>query len=171
MPRLRLPTGYAARHTTRTTREHRTLLALTRPCARGRLFVASTRASRYPLAVNDALLSEPFADLTTIGRKTGLPRTIEIWFAAWQGTVYLLAGGGEQAQWVRNIVADPTVQFRIGDREFPGRARIVSDSAEDGLARDALVAKYQPGYPEDLSSWRRSALPIAIDLDVREDVE
>ena len=120
--------------------------------------------------MNDALLSEPFADLTTIGRKTGLPRTIEIWFAAWQGTVYLLAGGGEQAQWVRNIVADPTVQFRIGDREFPGRARIVSDSAEDGLARDALVAKYQPGYPEDLSSWRRSALPIAIDLDVGGDV-
>ena len=115
--------------------------------------------------MDDAIRAAPFADLTTTGRKTGLPRTIEIWFAAPAATVYLLAGGGSYAHWVRNIVADPSVRLRVGDRDFAGRGRVVTDSAEDEFARDALIAKYQPGYPEDLADWRASALPIAIDLD------
>jgi hypothetical protein len=56
-------------------------------------------------------------------------------------------------------------RIRLGDRELVGRGRIVTDPAEGELARDALVAKYQPGYPEDLTRWREEALPIAIDLD------
>lgn len=64
----------------------------------------------------------PFADLTTTGRSR-LPRTIEMWFAARAGAVYLLAGDGERAHWVRNIVADPSVRFRIGDQDFIGRGR------------------------------------------------
>jgi deazaflavin-dependent oxidoreductase (nitroreductase family) len=122
--------------------------------------------ARYALAVDDVKASAPVADLTTTGRKSGLPRTIEMWFAAREGVVYLLAGDGEEAQWVRNIVADPSVRFRVGDREFVGRGRIVVDRAEGELARDALVAKYQPGYPDDLTTWRNEALPIAIDLDL-----
>jgi len=110
------------------------------------------------------MFSAPFADLTTIGRTSGLPRTVEMWFAVRDGVVYLLAGGGQRAHWVRNIVADPTVRFRVGDRGLVGRGRVVTDPAEDELARDALVAKYQPGYPGDLTTWRNEALPIAIDL-------
>jgi len=121
------------------------------------------RPEMYAPAVDDAGFAAPFADLTTVGRKTGLPRTVEMWFATRQGVVYLLAGDGERAHWVRNIVADPSVRFRVGDRDFAGRGRVVTDPTEDELARDALVAKYQPGYPEDLTSWRNEALPIAIE--------
>jgi deazaflavin-dependent oxidoreductase (nitroreductase family) len=115
--------------------------------------------------MDDADARASFADLTTIGRTSGKPRTIEIWFAARRGTVYLLAGGGRNAHWVRNIAANPRVGLRIGVRVFGGRGRIVTDPAEAEVARDALVAKYQPGYPEDLAGWRNSALPVAIDLD------
>jgi hypothetical protein len=38
-------------------------------------------------------------------------------------------------------------------------------SPEDELARDLLVEKYQPGYGGDLTGWRRSSLPVAIDLE------
>jgi hypothetical protein len=38
------------------------------------------------------------------------------------------------------------------------------DTDEDEAARDLLVEKYQPGYGEDLSGWRRDSLPVAIDL-------
>lgn len=115
--------------------------------------------------MEDAVWAARVAELTTTGRASGLPRTIEIWFAARSGTVYLLAGDGARASWVRNIVAQPRVRIRVGEVHITGRGRVVTDPAEAEFARDALVAKYQPGYPEDLFGWRSRALPIAIDLD------
>ena len=106
--------------------------------------------------------------LTTTGRVSGLPRTIEIWFGLvsreHEATAYLLAGSGEAAQWVRNLRRDPRVGLRIGERQFQARACVVTDPAEDALARRLLLEKYQPGYGSDLSAWGTSALPVAIDF-------
>src|SRR3954464_12471476 len=38
--------------------------------------------------------------LTTVGRRTGLPREIEIWFVVWCERLYLFAETGEAAGWV-----------------------------------------------------------------------
>jgi deazaflavin-dependent oxidoreductase (nitroreductase family) len=107
--------------------------------------------------------------LTTTGRVSGRPHTVEIWFARRGATVYLLSGGGERADWVRNLRRRPEVAVRFGRRnasELPGHARVLDQgTAEDELARDLLVEKYQPGYGGDLSGWRRSSLPVAIDLE------
>jgi deazaflavin-dependent oxidoreductase (nitroreductase family) len=112
-----------------------------------------------------------FANLTTIGRKSGLPRTIEIWFAVdgEPGAVYLLSGGRDHSGWVKNIIQNPRVSIELGDRTFPGVARIVGDrQEEDARARRLLAAKYQ-GWTEGkkLSGWARTSLPVAIDVDVR----
>jgi deazaflavin-dependent oxidoreductase (nitroreductase family) len=104
--------------------------------------------------------------LTTTGRSSGLPRTVEIWFAGHGRTAYMLADGRERTHWVANILAQPAVTFRIGDRDFAGRGRVVTDPDEAALAGELLVSKYQAGYAEDLSSWRVEALPVAIDLDL-----
>ncbi len=103
--------------------------------------------------------------VTTTGRVSGLPRTIEIWFAFRTGTVFLLSGGGNRSDWVRNMQREPLVDVRIGDRSFCGRARIVDDAQERQLARELLFAKYQASYGGNLSAWRDAALPVAIDLD------
>ncbi len=103
--------------------------------------------------------------LTTTGRRTGRPHTIEIWAAAHAGRLYLMAGGRERADWVRNLRADPAVQVRAGDEVRAGRARLVTDAAEEALARRLLAAKYQGWRAgEDLTEWARTALPVAIDL-------
>lgn len=62
-------------------------------------------------------MSEIFLYLTTIGRKTGLPRQIEIWFVEHAGAYYLVSEMREKAQWVQNLRANPQVQFSIGTRE------------------------------------------------------
>ncbi len=110
-----------------------------------------------------------FCYLTTTGRVSGRAHTIEIWFALRGPTLYLLSGGGDRSDWVRNLVARPEVTVRLGRRDAPaltGRARLVAvGSEEDELARRLVAGKYQPGYGGDLSGWRRSALPVAVDLD------
>jgi deazaflavin-dependent oxidoreductase (nitroreductase family) len=110
----------------------------------------------------------PFCYLTTTGRVSGRPHTIEIWFALAERTLYLLSGGGDRSDWVRNLQASPEVSVRIGRRDAParpGRARVVAaGSEEDALARQLVTDKYQPGYGGDLSGWRRTSLPVAVDL-------
>jgi deazaflavin-dependent oxidoreductase (nitroreductase family) len=115
--------------------------------------------------VDAELAEEPYCYLTTRGRVTGQPHRIEIWFALEGSTLYLLSGGGERSDWVKNLRKTPEVTVEIGTETFGGRARIVVDAAEDELARTLVPAKYQPGYGGDLSGWRRSALPVAVDLD------
>lgn len=105
-----------------------------------------------------------FCYLATTGRITGNRHEIEIWFALEGGTVYLLAGGGSRSDWVRNILASPTVTLRIGDAERTTRARVVEPGTEeDAAARRLLVEKYASRDRSDLTGWGRTSLPVAID--------
>ena len=107
-----------------------------------------------------------FGYLTTTGRVTGSPRRIEIWFALHDGTVYLLSGGRDRSDWVRNLIADPHVRFRIGDDERAVTARVIeAGTDEDAVARRLLVEKYASRDPDDLQEWGRTALPVAIGWD------
>jgi deazaflavin-dependent oxidoreductase (nitroreductase family) len=110
-----------------------------------------------------ALADEDFCYLTTTGRVTGRPHTIEIWFAIEDLTLYMLSGGRDRSDWVKNLQRTPEVTVRIGDERFEGRARVVEDTEEDELARRLLVEKYE-SRPGSLSNWRRTALPVAVDL-------
>lgn len=112
-----------------------------------------------------ALAELDFCYLTTIGRKTGRPRTIEIWFGLEGETVYLLSGGGDSAHWVRNIRANHDVTVKLGRKTYPGRARMIADKDEDMKARRLLAGKYQAWEPgKRLSSWARNSLTVAVDI-------
>ncbi len=111
------------------------------------------------------LAGEDFCYLTTTGRVTGRAHEIEIWFGIGPNgrTLYMLAGGGDRADWVKNLSRAPEVKVRLGDERFEGWARVVEDPEEDELARRLLVEKYERS-PGRLSNWRRTALPVAVDL-------
>lgn len=114
------------------------------------------------------LAGADMAYLTTTGRRTGRPHRIEIWFALEGARVYLLSGGGDAADWVKNIRRDRTVRIRIGSRGVAARARFPRSPREDRRARELLDAKYMGWRPgRRLSAWARAALPVAIDLDTR----
>jgi len=116
--------------------------------------------------VFERLADQDFAYLTTTGRVSGRPHTIEIWFALRDGHLYMLAGGGDRADWVRNIRKHPQVRARVGSRSVAARARVVREgTSEDALARELLDGKYM-GWRQGkrLSSWARNARPVAVDL-------
>jgi deazaflavin-dependent oxidoreductase (nitroreductase family) len=115
--------------------------------------------------VPEAMPGQQFCYLTTTGRTSGLSRTIEIWFAMAGRTLYMLAGGGRESDWVKNLLRQPEVRVRLGGADLAGRARIVQEAGEDRLARRLVFEKYQPTYGGDLTAWSRTSLPIAVDLD------
>jgi deazaflavin-dependent oxidoreductase (nitroreductase family) len=106
--------------------------------------------------------------LTTTGRRTGEPRRITIWFAAVGDVVFMLAGGREDAHWVRNLRADPRVRVEIRGRTFEGRGRAVEGEVDDPLAREAVAAKYGT---KGLTAWLRDSLPVRIELEREVDEE
>ena len=111
-----------------------------------------------------SLADEQYCYLTTSGRVTGRPHRIEIWFALDGDTVYLLSGGRDRSDWVKNLRKTPEVTVELGSGVFSGRARVVEDTAEDERARTLVHDKYAAGYGGDLAGWRGSALPVAVDL-------
>ena len=111
-----------------------------------------------------SLADESYCYLTTTGRVSGEPREIEIWFGLEGSTLYMLSGGRDRSDWVKNLLKEPRVSVRIADRTFDGRARVVDGAAEDARARELLYEKYSPGYSGDLADWRARSLPIAVDL-------
>ena len=115
-----------------------------------------------PLDAN--LAGADYCYITTTGRRTGKPHTVEIWFGIAESTLYILAGSGERADFVRNARKSPDIGVRIAERTFTGRARIVATGDEDALARRLLLAKYRPRSDGDLDEWGITALVFAVDL-------
>ena len=108
--------------------------------------------------------------LTTTGRVTGRPHEKEIWFAfppnPASATLYLMAGGRERSDWVKNLLQNPRVAVRFAESTLTGTARIIAPQTdEDALTRRLLCAKYQGWRDgEPLSEWGQTALPVAVTL-------
>jgi deazaflavin-dependent oxidoreductase (nitroreductase family) len=113
----------------------------------------------------DQLKDEDFCYLTTTGRVSGRQHTIEIWFALEEKTLYMLAGGREKSDWVKNVLKNPVVQVRIDKSILNGQAYIVESGTEDTLARKLVLEKYTPRDSDDLTDWSRTSLPVAVDLE------
>jgi deazaflavin-dependent oxidoreductase (nitroreductase family) len=123
----------------------------------------------YGVTLDADLAALSVCDLQTVGRVTGRPHLVEMWFAAdpARDRLYMLAGGRDEADWVRNIRHDGHVRVRLGRRWLAGTAELIEGDADEQLARRLLAAKYQ-GWTEGraLSSWARHSLPVRIDLTV-----
>ena len=110
-----------------------------------------------PVPEFDVLRHENVLYLTTVGRNTGKPRTIEIWFVSYKGRIYLLAEHGLKAQWVRNIQANPEVRMQIAQRGFRAHGHIL-DHARDHQEWQAVTALSHRKY-----GWG-DGLPVAFTL-------
>ena len=108
---------------------------------------------------------EEFCYLTTTGRRTGQPHTIEIWFAVDRGVVYMMAGGRDRV----GLGAQPhRATPRCGSRSVSttgtrGHGSWIPGTEEDARVRPLLRDKYASSS-DDLVSWARTALPVALEI-------
>ena len=126
-------------------------------------------ASESPEGALERLAGEEYCYLTTTGRVSGRPHEIEIWFGVAGGALYMMSGGGQRADWVKNLLTTPEVSVRVTDRRFAGSARLVTDPDEEWTVRNLLATKYDEREPDgELDEWARTALPVAVDVEAME---
>jgi deazaflavin-dependent oxidoreductase (nitroreductase family) len=82
-----------------------------------------------------ALRSSQLIDLTTIGRRTGRPRKIEIFLHVKGGLLFIsgMPRADRTRDWIHNIAADPHVIVHLKQSitaDIPATARVVTDRAE-----------------------------------------
>lgn len=89
--------------------------------------------------------------LTTVGRKTGLPREIEIWFVVYRDRFYLFAETGEAAAWIKNIRRNPEVEVRIEEQRIGATARVLDRDLDHELwVQVAALADRKYGWGDGL---------------------
>ena len=74
-------------------------------------------------------------DITTTGRRSGLPRRIEIVFHNFDGRIYISGLPSRRKRaWLANLEADPHMTLHLKGRrvtaDLPATARVISDQAE-----------------------------------------
>lgn len=123
------------------------------------------------------LLTGHFLLLTHVGRKSGPPRqtVLEVLLHdKASGAYYVLAGWGEQSDWVKNIEETPQVTISMGRRRFRAAAsRLSPEEAElkviaYGRQHPRLI-RYLPrllgyridGSEEDLCALARPGIVVA----------
>jgi deazaflavin-dependent oxidoreductase (nitroreductase family) len=110
---------------------------------------------------------EAYCYLTTTGRVTGKPHQIEIWFGLNENTLYLLSGGMDKSDWVKNLLKTPSVTVRVASHTFNATTRIVTDEKEETMARNMLADKYNERKVNgSLSQWALTALVVGIDVEL-----
>jgi deazaflavin-dependent oxidoreductase (nitroreductase family) len=80
-------------------------------------------------AVRRELEGDPTIDITTTGRRSGLPRRIEIWMLDVDGRFFITGTPGPR-DWVANLAADPTLVVHLkrnAHLDLPARASTVDD--------------------------------------------
>ena len=96
-------------------------------------------------------------DITTRGRRTGMPRRIEIVFHNFGGRLYISGMPNPQREraWLHNLRADPNVTVHLKQlvsADLPATAREITDEAE---RREVLekVARVWRREPEPMVRW------------------
>jgi deazaflavin-dependent oxidoreductase (nitroreductase family) len=129
------------------------------------------RASNEAVASMTCASLERVADkrvlqLTTVGRRTGLPREIEIWFMVWSERLYLFAETREAAGWVKNIQRNPEVRVGIAEWRIDATARVLDRQTDRKLwDRVTEIANRKYGWGDGLPveiTPLPSRAPIAI---------
>ena len=88
--------------------------------------------------VKEALDRGGIADITTTGRKTGLPRRVEIYFHHFDGDYYLTGRPGFKRDWEANIRANPEFTLHL-KRGITVDLPVVGEAEADPEARGAII--------------------------------
>jgi deazaflavin-dependent oxidoreductase (nitroreductase family) len=115
--------------------------------------------------VREALAQERTIEITTIGRKTGQPRRLEIWFHNLDGKLYITGLPGQRS-WYANLLAHPAFTFHLKGRvhaDLPAHARAITAPEERRRVLSAILARLN--REAELNDWLARSPLVEVTLD------
>lgn len=94
--------------------------------------------------VREELADDPTIDITTIGRRSGQPRRIEIWMLDVDGRFFITGTPGPR-DWIANLRADPRLVIHLkrgAQRDLDARAEPVTDEVTRRRVLEHLSARW-----------------------------
>ena len=82
--------------------------------------------------IAQALANDLVIDITTVGRSSGEPKRLEIWFHNVDDRYYITGRPGPRS-WYANVLADPSITFHLKESveaDLDSTARVVTDPDE-----------------------------------------
>jgi deazaflavin-dependent oxidoreductase (nitroreductase family) len=117
--------------------------------------------------IRNALKTDRVIDITTIGRKTGKPRRLEIWFHNLDGELFLTGSPGRKRDWLANLIANPDFTFHLKQSlhaDIPARATPIFDEPSRREIFTRLLDKMGGG--RDLEAWVKDSPLVRFELDI-----
>ncbi|HEX5415281.1 MAG TPA: nitroreductase/quinone reductase family protein [Chloroflexota bacterium] len=114
--------------------------------------------------IRQALAQEKTIDITTIGRRSGEPRRLEIWFHNLAGKIYITGTPGKR-DWYANLVANPEFTFHLKGQvaaDLPARATPITGPAERRAVLGQILAKREK--PAELEKWLKESPLVEVSL-------
>ncbi len=114
--------------------------------------------------VRAALLNDRTIDITTIGRRSGVPRRLEIWFHNPDGRIYITGLPGRRG-WYANLLTRPEFTLHLKESlqaDVPARARPVTDPVESELTLRRIVDSV--GRQDFLNDWLDHSPVVEVEL-------
>jgi deazaflavin-dependent oxidoreductase (nitroreductase family) len=100
-----------------------------------------------------ALETDRTIDITTIGRRSGEPHRVEIWFHRVGGSIYITGSPGER-DWYANLLAEPWFTFHLKD-SVRADLKALAEPITDPDERRRILAEIRPrvGASAPLEEW------------------
>jgi deazaflavin-dependent oxidoreductase (nitroreductase family) len=120
-------------------------------------------------AVLEALRAGGLIDITTLGRKSGTPRRIELAFHNVDGRILLSGRPGWPRDWVANLRANPRMTFHLKGAvtaDLPASGRVITDRSE----RERLLPAIAAGWGYDLGLMVASSPLVEVTFDALETI-
>ena len=116
--------------------------------------------------VRQALEVDRNVDITTVGRKSGEARRIEIWHHLVEEAVYLTSLPGKRS-WFANMLANPDITFHVKEsaqRDIPSKAVPITDpAAKRDILTKIKAAEQRMGHL-DVERWVAESPLVRVDF-------
>ena len=100
-------------------------------------------------------------EITVIGRNTGKPITLPVWFVQEQDTLWLLPVNGSKTQWFQNLLKNPAITIKVGQQERTLNAQLLKTATSVGSVIQSFQQKYKP---EMIAKYYPGPLDAAVKL-------
>ena len=116
----------------------------------------------------DGLKVNMVVDITTMGRKSGRPRRIEIWSHCFDGRLIIASSPGKK-DWYANLVANPHFTYHVkgqSRRDVSAVARPITDEDERRaiLLRLKALSTYWDKHVAVVDEWVQASCLVEVIL-------